>query len=534
MAKSGKQRPAKVGVKVIKAAGEKAQGPVIKSDVSEQINGQDAYNSSDWIEPPYDLHGLEVMVSQSSILPQCIRAYKDNIAGFGIAVRYRVDVEETEEMAAEFRRAEEIIELLTIDQDTKELFENVIAARETYGIAYVEVIRDLGGNVVQIEHIEDVPSVRKTRPLEPYIERSYFHHGQELKRKKKFRKYRQQLGGKTVFFKEFGDPRVMDKRDGEYLKEGESLELEYHANEIMDFTIGTKTYGEVRWIGQLLGIDGSRRAEGLNNNYFINGRHTPLLIMLQGGTLTNDSYTRLQEYMNDIKGENGQHAFMVLEVENAEQRTGIEDEKTPTIEVKDLASILQKDELFQEYLDNNRKRVQSAFLLPDLYVGYTTDFNRATAQTAKEVTEEQVFQPERISLAWDINNKLLNGYQFRHVEAYFMAPNITNPDDLYKILNVANNAGGLTPNKAKDVVYSLLGETAEDFEGDWGNIPIKVYTAQRSSVDTAGITAQINGQIEKAQQRREPDEIVAVMKEVRKVLQKIEEGRDGEHRDQKR
>ena len=82
MAKSGKQRPAKVGVKVIKAAGEKAQGPVIKSDVSEQINGQDAYNSSDWIEPPYDLHGLEVMVSQSSILPQCIRAYKDNIAGF--------------------------------------------------------------------------------------------------------------------------------------------------------------------------------------------------------------------------------------------------------------------------------------------------------------------------------------------------------------------------------------------------------------------------------------------------------------------
>ena len=74
---------------------------------------------------------------------------------------------------------------------------------------------------------------------------------------------------------------------------------------------------------------------------------------------------------------------MVLEVENAEQRTGIDDEKTPTIEVKDLASILQKDELFQEYLDNNRKRVQSAFLLPDLYVGYTTDFNRATAQTAK-------------------------------------------------------------------------------------------------------------------------------------------------------
>ena len=61
-----------------------------------------------------------------------------------------------------------------------------------------------------------------------------------------------------------------------------------------------------------------------------------------------------------------------------------------------------------------RRKVQSSFQLPDLYVGYTTDFNRATAQTAQEVTEEQVFQPERKSLAWAINNRLafLNSIAF--------------------------------------------------------------------------------------------------------------------------
>ena len=110
--------------------------------------------------------------------------------------------------------------------------------------------------------------------------------------------------------------------------------------------------------------------------------------------------------------------------------------------MKDLASILQKDELFQDYLENNRKRVQSAFQLPDLYVGYTTDFNRATAQTAQEVTEEQVFQPERKSLAWAINNRPLNCYRFKYVEVYFMEPDISNPDDLYRMLTAANNAGG--------------------------------------------------------------------------------------------
>lgn len=133
--------------------------------------------------------------------------------------------------------------------------------------------------------------------------------------------------------------------------------------------------------------------------------------------------------MNDIKGENGQHAFIVLETESNENMTVMGEEKAADIEIKDLASILQKDELFQEYQENGRKKTQSSFLLPDLYVGYTTDFNRATAQTAMEVTEKQVFQPERASLAWTVNHRLLNGYRFRYVEAKFDDPDITNPED---------------------------------------------------------------------------------------------------------
>lgn len=516
-AKTVKPRP--VHMRVIKE-----MQPVQKAETSTQIEMQEAFNGSEWIQHPMDLHVLERYVSESSILPQCIRAYRNNIPGFGIGVRYVEDTEETLEMEAEFNRAKEIIELLTVEQDTKEIFEDIIEARETYGIAYVEVIRSLANEVVQIEFIRNTPSIMKTEQLEPYVPFAYYHHGTSLVRQRKFRKYRQDIGGKTVYYKEFGDPRIMDRRNGEYLEAGETLDRKWQANEILEFAIGTKPYGEIRWIGQLLGVDGSRRAENLNNNYFINGRHTPLLIMIKGGTLTEDSYTKLQEYMNGIKGEQGQHAFIVLEAENAEQRTDFDTSDKPEIEIKDIASILQKDELFQEYLENNRKRVQSAFLLPDLYVGYTTDFNRATAQTAKEVTEEQVFQPERISLAWVINNKLLNGYQFKHVEAYFLAPNITNPDDLYKILTVSNNAGGLTPNKAKDVVYRMLGETSEDYEEEWGDIPLKIYAERNSSVaDVNGIAAQLTQQIQKAQSNNAPDEVVSVMKSIQKLLKEIKE-----------
>ena len=83
------------------------QAPVTKADVSVQVTPEDAFNAGDWIMPMNDRIGMKTLVKHSTILPQCIRAYKNNIAGFGIGVRYVDDVEETPEMAAEYSRAEE-------------------------------------------------------------------------------------------------------------------------------------------------------------------------------------------------------------------------------------------------------------------------------------------------------------------------------------------------------------------------------------------------------------------------------------------
>jgi len=544
----------------------KASKPVTKADVSTQISEEEVYGATEWLNPSFELKGLALMVDESTILPQCVRAYKSNIAGFGIDIKYRdefADEDESDEMKAEWAKMREVLDLLNTEMESKEVFEDIIEAREIYGCAYLEVIRNLDGEVIQVEFIKDTPSVKKTRQLDPYVDVKFFYKDRLVDRKRRFRKYRQTVGSKTVYYKEFGDPRIMDARNGEYT-EG-SLEAKYQANELLEFTIGTAPYGKVRWLGQILSVDGARRAEVLNNNYFINGRHTPLMIMVKGGSLTDDSFAKLKEYMEEIKGESGQHAFMVLEVEHAD-RTGLNADNIPEVEVKDLAAILQQDELFQDYLDNTRRKVQSAFQLPDLYVAYTTDFNRATAQTAMEVTEKQVFQPERRSLAWAINNRLLNGYQFKYVEAFFREPDITNPDDLYKILTVCANNGGLTPNKAKAIIYDMLGETSEDYDEEWGDMPIAIAKSQQMSTPfgmphttprdsresdqeasagnnapgqnssqsggkaapegvpgTGSIESQIAAQIEKARAANE-GELVAVMKEVRRLLVQLDKG----------
>ncbi len=526
-----------VGVKIIKSDDKSAplsvfteRKPIEKSDKSEQLSRDNSSNASEWISHPIDMRGLKELVDDSTILPQCIKAYKNNIAGFGLSVHYMSDYDkETAEMKAEWTKLEKIINLLNMDIMAKEVFENVIRDRETYGIAYCEVIRDFSGDVVQLEFIIDTPSIDMTYPLEPYMDVEYYYRGERVARKKKFRKFRQNIAGKTVYFKEFGDPRIMDKRTGTYQEERDDpIEYDNQANEIIEFRIGSVPYGEVRWIGQVLTVDGNRRAEVLNNNYFREGRHTPLMIVVKGGTLSDESFDKLKSYMAEIKGENGQHAFVVLETESNENATALDGEKQADIEIKDLASILQKDELFQEYQENGRKKTQSAFLLPDLYVGYTTDFNRATAQTAMEVTEKQVFQPERTSLAWTVNNRLLNGYRFRYVEVKFDDPDITNPDDIQKILNITERAGGLTPNLAKEVTYNTLGKDGcEDYEGDWGDIPLQYVKAstekqmeepgfQKKAISSEELK-QVDEQIQKAHDNRDV-EVVAVMKEVRKML----------------
>lgn len=583
MEKQQKSRK-EVGVKIIKTNFDTykdiapAEKPVVKSDRSEQLDEAVNLSADNWIPHRIDMYGLRTLVEHSTILPQCIRAYQNNIAGFGIEVTYSGDFDEDEAKKKEWDTLERILDLLNFDEATKEIFENLTNETETFGIGYLEVLRNVDNEVVGLEPIDDTPSIDMTYPLEPYVEIEVSYKGENVSRLKKFKKYRQNIAGKTVYFKEFGDPRIMDKRNGEYIEDNEKLDLSYQANEICEYKIGRGDYGTPRWLGACITIDGAYRAENLNNNYFRNGRHTPLMIIVRGGTLSDKSYAKLQEYMDGIKGENGQHAFLLLETENVDVMPDFEGQSQPNVEIKDLAGILQKDELFQEYQENARKKVQSAFLLPDLYVGYTSDFNRATSQTAMEVTEKQVFQPERERLAWVLNNKLLNGYGFKYVEAKFAEPDITNPDDISKLLNITERAGGLTMNEAKALTAEVLGKEAEDYPGtfdmnDIGNIPLAYLTKignsnnEMSSVDgrlQSAMTAlndlndnanghnrpdgdleegadevdldldnskkntaeQLDEQINKAVANNEI-EVVAIMKQVRKLLTEMGGDADG-------
>ena len=96
-----------------------------------------------------------------------------------------------------------------------------------------------------------------------------------------------------------------------------------------------------------------------------------------------------------------------------------------------------------------------------------------------------------------------------------------------KILGICNTAGGLTPNKAKQIALEAIGEVSEDYPEEWGDIPLAYSKTQGGGMggglDIGSLAMSLQKQIEKAAGSRD-DAVVSVMKEVKRLLLKMDGG----------
>lgn len=455
----------------------------------------------------------------SSILQQCVDAYKTNIIEFGIEADYKIDInsdeiqkEIKEQAQSEWTRLDEFIRYLNMDESPEVIIGYALDDREKTGNGYLEIIRDGIGRPVGIEYADTqyMRVCKKTVPEE--VEYIMLENGQEKKvtRWKRFRKYVQMVDNKKVYFKEYGDPRIMNSATGKF---DDSTPENLRATEIYHMKIGSGTYGKPRWIGNLISLYGARKAEELNLTYFTNGRHIPAAITVSNGKLDDTSYEALQDYMNDLTGTENAHKFLLLEAEGITEEKIINgDEKiTPAkVEIKSLAEILQQDALFLEYDEKTRQKIRSSFRLPPLYTGESQDFNRATADTARKVTEEQVFQPERKALARALNTLFLEPLRFKYVRLSVKAADFHDPVEIAKVLDPFIQAGGVAPNDLRELLGQVLGQRVEAFPDEY-NFPLQVLL-QSANNPLAGVI-----DIQKSNEKQM--DLIDLLKDMRDVLE---------------
>ncbi|MGG3801780.1 phage portal protein [Metabacillus fastidiosus] len=496
----------------------KSQAP---SSTTKQLYEDDFKNqySGEIISPPYNLKELKQIAEYSTILQQCIEAYRTNIVGFGVIPEYVMDInadivtdEEKKKAQEEWTRLEEFTRFLNFDEAVETILGYSLEDREKTGNGFIEVLRDGLNKPAGIEYI-DCQNMRVCSYTVPeQVEFTITENGivKKIKRWKKFRKFVQMINGKKVFFKEYGDPRIMDSRNGKF---NDATPENLQATEIIHFKVGSGTYGVPRWIGHIVSLYGARKAEELNYLYFKQGRHTPAAIVVENGMLSDNSYQQIQEYMNGIEGVENAHKFLLLEAEGIPQEnieTGNETVTAVKVQIQSLAEILQQDALFLEYDEKTRSKLRSSFRLPPLYTGESQDYNKATADTARKITEEQVFQPERNLLISKLNTVFLPDLDINLVKMTLKGPDFRDPLEIAKVLMPFISAGSVSPNDLRDLLGRVLGKTLEEWPEEF-NQPLQLILRDTQQAATVPIM------MKKAKEQNQ--DIVNILKDLRDILE---------------
>lgn len=440
------------------------------------------------IQPEMNIEALARITENSDILQVCIEAYKTNIVGFGYNLDYNFDYKEekSKNKAADedWSKYELFLKYCNFDERFTGVLKKFIADRELLGYATMECISDEGGEISELQHIPShtIRLCKESNPIEiEEIITDSKGNERKIKRWKKFKKFVQMVGSKQVYFKELGDPRKLNRKTGEYLEEGKEINVDDEANSIIFDNIYCPytPYGLPRYIGVLIKMMGSRSADELNFKYFDEGRHIPLAIVVENGQLTQDSVDLLE----GARGSEAQHKYLILEAEAFDNDLNMEESKSNVkIHFEKLAEIMQEDALFLEYLDNNRDAVRSSFRIAPIYTGDTQDYNKATAETAKQITEEQTFEPAREDLADLLNKKLMKELGIRYVELKFKGPKTTDDTEIAKALTPYIASGTATPNMLLDSLGKLLGKKFEPSKEEWSDMPLQVYLANKNNI----------------------------------------------------
>ncbi|EKF33693.1 capsid portal protein [Bacillus xiamenensis] len=181
------------------------------------------------------------------------------------------------------------------------------------------------------------------------------------------------------------------------------------------------------------------------------------------------------------------------------------------VEIKSLAEILQEDALFLEYDEKTRNKIRSSFRLPPIYTGESQDYNKATADTARKTTEEQVFQPERMIITGKLNTLFLPDLDLWHVRLILNGPDFRDPLEIAKVLTPFIQAGAVSPNDLRDLAGRILGKTLEEWPEEEYHRPIEAKPKTSTSLFDTVLQKSAGSQ----------EELVHLLKDVRDELEEI-------------
>jgi PBSX family phage portal protein len=435
------------------------------------------------VEMPYNIPALMRMATENNALQGCIDAMVTNVYCTGYRLEYVGP--DGDDVSAAAQAEKEVLEAFLArpngDYSFAETLKRTGYDMEHTANAYWEVARDpSSGEVTAVWHMPSA-NVRLTCVEDEPVQftQEILRRGSVVKQRvhRRFRRYVQMVGTKKVFFKELGDPRLIDPATG---KENPKLSYEDSANEVIHhrrYTPGSP-YGVPRWVPQLPSILGSRQAELTNLDHFNENAIPAMAILVSGGYLPENAIADLEDQLSSARGRESRNRILVLEAMTDNSMAPVDGAlPAPKIEIKPLTDARQSEGAFLKYIADCASNVRSSFRIPPLFVGRAEDHSFATAKTSFAVAESQVFGPERTSMDDVIDHAILSSLRATHWTYRANPPSISDPQEVIDALRAFNEMGAMTPNTAIDLANEVFDMGIPRIMEEWGNFPFAVVSA---------------------------------------------------------
>lgn len=491
---------------------------------SDEDRGTSLYHRHGLMEPPYSFADCWVDYEQSDVLTSCVDAIIRNcerphdleFVGDDLTER------DTPEMKAQcltltdfFSRVNEKHSFLSVRRKLR-------LDREVTGNGFLEVIRSLTGGVERVYYLPST-YVRASDmgeheiPVTTRIPRD----GKlvEVTIPKKFRRFGRLVGmgsSHVQWYKELGDPRVLDPetgeffldqhkrflcedrriidsetglyvkgRGGEFLLHNRAIPLERRATEVWWFrdNYGGNAYGIPRWIPALLDVRARYVAKWLNHDLLNRGGVPKGIVLFQNGSISPQTLEHIRRTLQEWGDPRRFNQWITLNIEpdslSFDLNTG--GSKGGTTKPEFINLDRNEDYMFKEYLTHCEEAVRKVYRLPPILTGAATEYTHATAYASQEAAESQVFEPLRNEFDEKVTTELIQTeFGIYRWKLKTRRTKIGDQETFYKAVGMWSRAG-LSWNQMVQLGNEMLGTRFSPREGELWDMPFEALLAMLNS-----------------------------------------------------
>ncbi len=318
--------------------------------------------------------------------------------------------------------------------------------------------------------------------------------------------------GRCMWFKEYGDWRNMDARTGKYTAGGKATPpvkwgqpgrytpgkftdpKAVPATEVAHFATsfpGIAPYGFSGWHAELDGVDSAAEHIRLLVTYLKSGLHSVILAAANRPFEEASLQAAVQRIDELGRGRTGLGSIITLSLIPQDSATGNpmmpndQGADRGRLILHELNTKLPESLLNETLADALAMRIAHSERMPGLLLGRSDNYNFATAAAAWTTANRLRFLPHHREHE-GLLDSITAEQGITHWRYSTISPEWEEKESLMGVTSAAGQLGGVSVNRAMDLMSHITGSESKRIEEWWGDIPLPLVTLVLNAPDPQG------------------------------------------------